>query len=249
MLKNQKFRLAAALWLAAMVGVVVLSLTVIPQLLARTPQSIPLGVAVAASVAQSGVLLALAVWAGVALAGPLGLGAPAIEAAVSGAAAWPALRRQLVPAGIAGAFVGALLVLLARIAPTELDALGQAFEIPVVARLLYGGVTEEVLMRWGLMTVLIWLPWRVVQKRVGLPRASYVVGAIAVAALLFGILHLPAAVAMGASLNAAVVTYIVAGNAVPGIVFGALYWRCGLEAAIIAHALAHAVVVMAAAAA
>jgi len=246
MLANPRLRLGASLWLAGMAGVVVLSLTVIPQLLENAPRSVPLGVAVAASVAQSGVLLALAVWAGVAFSRPLGLGAPAIEAALLGTGGWPALKRQLLPAAIVGIFVGGLLALLAHIAPSELLALGQAIEIPVAAKLLYGGVTEEMLMRWGLMTLLIWLPWRLIQKRAGLPRRSYVIGAIFAAALLFGALHLPAAAAMGASINPPVVGYIIVGNAVPGALFGFLYWRHGLEAAILAHAIGHAVAVLAA---
>ena len=246
MLRDPRLRLGAALWLAGMAGVIVLSLMVIPQLLERAPRSVPLGVALAASVAQSGLLLALAVWAGVALSRQVGLGAPVFEGALSGSNAWSALKRQLVPAGIAGVFVGGLLVLFTRIAPSELLALGQAFEIPVAAKLLYGGVTEEILMRWGLMTALIWLPWRFAQKRAGLTRTSYVIGAIVAAALLFGILHLPAAAAMGASLTPSVVVYIIVGNTVPGVLFGFLYWRYGLEAAIIAHALGHAVSVLAA---
>jgi membrane protease YdiL (CAAX protease family) len=32
---------------------------------------------------------------------------------------------------------------------------------------------------------------------------------------------------------------VVAANALPGLAFGWLYWRQGLEAAILAHALAH----------
>lgn len=246
MFGSPRLRLGAALWQAAMAGSVALSLTVIPQLLAKAPQTVPLGIVVAASMVQTGVLLALAVWAGVALSRPLGLGAPAIEAALSGADAWRPLKCQFIPAAVVGMFVGGVLVLLARRAPAELLALGQTVEIPVAARLLYGGVTEEMLMRWGLMTALIWLPWRFIQKRTGLPRTSYVVGAIVVAALLFGVLHLPAAAAMGASLTPSVVFYVVAGNAVPGVLFGVLYWRYGLEAAILAHALAHVVAVLAA---
>jgi hypothetical protein len=229
-----------------MAGVVVLSLTVLPQLADKASPNVPFGVAVAASILQSGVLVALAVWGGVALSRPLGLGAPVIEAALSGSGVWPALKIQLIPAAICGFLVGGLLVLLARIAPSELLALGQAIEIPVAAKILYGGVTEEVLMRWGLMTVLVWLPWRFIQKRIGLPRTSHIVAAIVVAALLFGVLHLPAAAAMGANLNLSVVTYIIIGNTVPGVLFGILYWRYGLEAAIIAHALGHAVAVLAA---
>lgn len=244
MLENRRLRLGVALWLAAMAGVVVLSLTVIPQILANVPQRVPLGLAVAASVLQSGVLVALAVWAGVALSRSLGLGAPVFEAALSGTGAWAALKPQLIPAAIVGLLTGGMLVLLGRIAPAEFLALGQTYEIPLAVKLLYGGATEEMLMRWGLMTVLVWLPWRFVQKRFGLPRPAYIIGAIVIAALLFGAGHLPAVAAMGASLTAPVVTYTIVGNTVPGVFFGFLYWCYGLEAAILAHALAHAVAVL-----
>jgi hypothetical protein len=244
MLKNPRLRLGLALWLAAMAGVVVLSLTVLRQMLARAPLRVPLWVAVASSVVQSGVLLALFVWVGVALSQRLGLGAPAIEAALSGTGGWAALKPQLIPAAMVGFLVGGLLLLLGRIAPVELLAVGQTLKIPVAAKLLYGGVTEEVLIRWGLMTVLVWLPWRLIQKKVDIPRPAYVIGAIFVAGLLFGAGHLPAAAAMGVSLTAPVVTYIIIGNTLPGVLFGFLYWRNGLEAAILAHALAHAVAVL-----
>ena len=92
MLKNPRLRLGATLWLLAMIGVVVLALTVLPQLLAKSHQQISLTVAITASVVQSGVLLLLAVWVGGALSKPLGLGAPAIEAALSGSGGWPALK-------------------------------------------------------------------------------------------------------------------------------------------------------------
>lgn len=244
MLKNPRLRLGVALWLAAMVGVVLLSMTVLPQMLARMPLRVPLSVAVFSSVVQSGVMLALAVWAGVALSRQLGLGAPTIEAAISGTGAVAAIKRQLIPATIVGLLVGGLLVLFGRIAPVELQTLGQTDKIPVAAKLLYGGVTEEMLLRWGLMTILVWLPWRLIQKRIGIPRPAYVIGAIFVAALLFGAGHLPAAAAMGVSLTTPVVAYIIIGNTLPGLLFGYLYWRNGIEAAIIAHALAHAVAVL-----
>ena len=243
MLSNQRLRLGLALWLAAMLGVIVVTATVVPQieLVQKASARVPLWFVLTAQVLQSGLFVALAVWAGVALSRPLGLGAPAIEAALSGTGLWSALKPQLVPAVIVGIFVGGVLVLLARIAPAELLALGQSVEIPVAAKLLYGGVTEEVLLRWGVMTALIWLLWRFIQKRVGIPRKSYVVGGIVGAALLFGVLHLPAAAAFGASLTPTVVGYIIVGNTLPGILFGFLYWRYGLEAAILAHAFSHAV--------
>ncbi|MEO5630040.1 MAG: CPBP family glutamic-type intramembrane protease [Thermomonas sp.] len=248
MIKSQRTRLGIAIWLSAMVGVVIVSLTVIPQMLANAPHKAPVGIVVAASLLQSAVMVALAVWAGVGLSRALGLGAPVFEASLSGSGAWAALRPQLVPATIVGLLTAGLLVYLSHVAPAELLALGQTTDISLAAKLLYGGVTEEVLMRWGLMTVLIWLPWRFMQKRVGPPRLQYIVGGIFAAAVLFGAGHLPAAAAMGASLTPGVVTYIIVGNTVPALSFGYLFWRRGLEAAMLAHALAHLVSTLAGAA-
>lgn len=244
-MNNPKLRLGATLWFAAMIGVLIVTFTVIPQLHARTGARVPLWIAIGASTVQSALMVALAVWAGVALSKKLGFGAPAIEAALSGGDVWVALKPQLLPAVIVGCIVGVLLVVLTKVAPAEIAKIGQAFDIPLAAKLLYGGVTEEVIMRWGLMSALVWLPWRLIQRRNGLPRDKYVLGAIVCAGLLFGAGHLPAVVAMGVPLTAPVVVYIIFGNAVPGMLFGALFWRRGLEASIIAHALAHAISVAA----
>lgn len=240
MLQNSRLQLSITLWLAAMAGVAALSLTVLPQLLEQAPHSVPLGAAIAASVFQSGLLITLAVWIGHTLSPPLGLGAPVLAALLAGEDAGPALQELALPAVVTGLVLGGLLIFLGGLAPAQLQALDGTFDIPLIAKLLYGGVTEEVLMRWGLMTLLVWLPWRFQQKRAGPPRAGYFLAAILIAALLFGVGHLPAAAAMGAELSLSVVMYIVLGNALPGIVFGALFWRCGLEAAMLAHAFAHA---------
>lgn len=237
---RKRLKLAAGLWLAGMAGVVALSWTVLPQLLARSPAEVPVQVALAASILQSAVLVALAAWAGVVLAPSVGLRAPVAEAAVAGTGTWQALKPQVLPATAVGLLVGGLLTVWTGQAPQALKALSGAFEVPLVAKLLYGGITEEIMMRWGLMTALVWLLWRVLQKRIGPPKGSLVFAAIVVAALLFGVGHLPLAFGMGVEPSGPVVLYIVAGNALPGMLFGWLYGRWGLEAAMLAHALAHA---------
>lgn len=243
---RERLKLAACLWLAGMAGVVALSSTVLPQLLEMSPSSLPTRVVAAASMVQSAALLALAVWAGVVLAPPIGLHAPVAESALAGTGMWHALKPQILPATAVGLLVGGLLTVLTSHAPQGLRAPGAAFEIPFVAKLLYGGITEEIIMRWGLMTTLIWLLWRVLQKRAGPPGRSLVFIAIVVAALVFGVGHLPFAARMGAELSGSVVMFIIAGNAVPGILFGWLYSRWGLEAAMLAHALSHATATVAA---
>src|SRR5687768_14376904 len=102
-----RLRLGLALWLAGLLGAVVVTTTALPRLLAGIELPAPLWVLSIASLAQSATLLALAVWAGVALAPAVGLRAPAFEAAVSGRPIVPALRPQMLPGVTAGLFGGA----------------------------------------------------------------------------------------------------------------------------------------------
>jgi membrane protease YdiL (CAAX protease family) len=55
------------------------------------------------------------------------------------------------------------------------------------SRLLYGGITEELLLRWGLMTLLVWAGWRIFERGRGKPPAVYFVGAIIISAIIFGL--------------------------------------------------------------
>jgi membrane protease YdiL (CAAX protease family) len=234
-------RFGLLLWVAGILGVVVITVTVLPQLLAQETLPAPLWVISLASLAQSALLLGLAVWAGVALAPAVGLRAPAFEAAAAGRPVAPALTAQLLPGLIAGALAGMLLSAVGRYAPAALAAVQERFAVPLVARVLYGGITEELLLRWGFMTTLVWLAWRFLQHRRGAVQAGFVSLAIAVSALVFGVGHLPAASALIGALDAHVVVFVIGANAVFGLLFGYLYWRYGLESAMLAHALAHVV--------
>lgn len=113
--------------------------------------------------------------------------------------------------------------------------------MPIAARVLYGGITEELLLRWGLMTALAWLAWRFLQQRRGPVRAVFVWLAIAVSALLFAAGHLPAASVLLGTMDVPVVAFVIGVNTAFGLLFGYLFWRYGLESAMIAHALTHAV--------
>jgi membrane protease YdiL (CAAX protease family) len=83
------------------------------------------------------------------------------------------------------------------------------------------------LLAWGL-------------HRIGLPRRRAIGAALAVAALAFGLGHLPA-LAQLADPTPLLVLRTVFLNALGGLVFGWLYAVRGLEAAMVAHAASHLV--------
>jgi Type II CAAX prenyl endopeptidase Rce1-like len=203
------------------------------------------------SLIQPTVLLSLAVFVGVSLAPKVGLFAPAFEAWARRDNFMTALKPQIIPGLIGGAFGGVAVILgwvLAKpFLPPEfvMRAVELNRVLPVPTRLLYGGITEELLLRWGVLTLLVWAAWRLFQKGQGQPRGVYFVSAIVISSLIFGLGHLPLVVALGSNFTAAIVLYIVSANSVFGLIAGYLYWRKGLEAAIVAHMMAHVVIVSA----
>lgn len=95
----------------------------------------------------------------------------------------------------------------------------------------YGGIAEELQLRLFLMTLIVWLVARLRKSR---PGAGLYWTAIVIAALLFGAGHLPTAAQMW-GLDTIVVFRTVLLNALVGFVFGWLYWKRGLEMAVLGH--------------
>jgi len=67
--------------------------------------------------------------------------------------------------------------------------------------------------------------------------------AIALSTLLFALGHFPVVFLAISEPSFTLLSYILIGNSIAGLVFGWLYWKKGLEAAIIAHAFAHVAMV------
>ncbi|MBA4494620.1 CPBP family intramembrane glutamic endopeptidase [Paenactinomyces guangxiensis] len=101
--------------------------------------------------------------------------------------------------------------------------------------MLYGGIVEEVLARLFVMTLFVWLLAQITGKERGnIPAGFFWLGIFA-AALLFGSLHLPTTEQAFGELTPLIVTRGLLMNGLLGIYFGYLYWKKGLEYAIIAH--------------
>jgi hypothetical protein len=246
-----KTRLFFILLTAGLAGVFSFLLVDLPALVALLP--VPAGTEIPQitpaikllSLIQPAMLLALAVFAGVALAPKVGLSSPAAEAAASGNPVWLAFKPQIVPGIIGGLSGGFAIVAVTLLAKPFLstETVSRIFEfgrlLPLPTRLLYGGITEELLLRWGLMTLLVWAAWRLLQRRKGEPKAAYVVGAIVISSLVFGVGHLPVAYVILPEATIVLTLYVIVANTIFGLIAGYLYWKRGLEAAMLAHMLAH----------
>lgn len=234
-------RTFGVLMLGAVVGIV----GVLPYTLALAPPKLPpgsppLGLLIAFSVLQNLALVAAVTALSLRLGPQVGLGAPLLRAWLMGdAGASRRFRAQVVPAVLAGAAAAAavlvmeIFVFVPRL-PEEISGARVQATTAWQGFLasFYGGIVEELLLRLGLMTLLVWLGLKL--ARSDRPGAPLVWGANIMAALVFGLGHLPATAALVA-ITPLVVTRAVVLNGLAGVVFGWLYWRRGLLAAMVAH--------------
>jgi membrane protease YdiL (CAAX protease family) len=217
---------------------------------AAVPAGLSRPLLAASAAANSLVLLAVACLIGTYAAPRAGLQSFIADRAETGDGVWQRLRPQVrlsVALGVGG---GILIVLLdVALAPFVAQDLPQSAVgttdsalLDVVAyapvRFLYGGVTEELLLRYGLMSVLAFGGWVLTGRRSSGPGPGAMWVAIAASAVLFGVGHLPA-LAQSVELTPALVARTVLLNAIAGVLFGWLYWRRSLEAAMVSHAAFH----------
>ncbi|MFD1513377.1 type II CAAX prenyl endopeptidase Rce1 family protein [Halomarina rubra] len=249
--RGQFLRRTLAVFGLGLVGIVglVVSTLLVPESIPVVAE-LPRSVLLVAIVVQPALLVLLAAAVGARLAPRVGFDSHAV-ARVDGTRLPTSLRdeaRVALPAGLAAGVLvvvtdlalSAVVGVDSRLVPTEAVSLGAVLaSLPL--RFLYGGITEEVLLRWGFMTLLVWAGWRLA-GRPATPSARTVWVALVVAAVAFGVGHLPA-VAATTALTPALVAQVVLLNSVGGVVFGWVYWRYSLEAAMLAHGAAHVALV------
>jgi hypothetical protein len=244
------WRLATTLWLASLAGAVL----VLPYVLTLQQAAVSAAVArthmsgaqlLLISTAQTAVLLLIAVFAGLWASRRLGLAIPLVSAWLTRQPLPRDAGRTLLWAFAIGLAVGAILILLDSLVFAHMpsvaglvkstpgsDARPSAWQGLLAS--FYGGIDEEILLRLGLMSVLA-LALRAVWRRrdPALPSGIFWIANI-LAAVLFGLGHLPATAAL-VPLTAAVVLRAIVLNGVAGIVFGVLFRRYGLEWAMASH--------------
>ncbi|MCW5850607.1 MAG: CPBP family intramembrane metalloprotease [Anaerolineae bacterium] len=250
--KPYDWRILAILVAAILVSVILVTpytLSLQAATLKNTPLPLPLSILLPIQWIQTtilyGILAAIGLW----VAGRIGLGLPFLESWLAGRPAWERVRRFVGPAMLAGALAGVAILVLDGVVfagplQAEIQRLGlNTSEAPALAApawqgflaSFYGGITEEILLRLFVLSLLAWLGGFVSHTADGRPSLAVLWIANILAAILFGLGHLPATAAAGLPLDALVITRAVLLNGLGGLVFGWFYWTFGLEAAMVSH--------------
>lgn len=244
---RQDLRLAVLLALAAALATV----AVFPYLLQIAPErvqatAVPLPALIALQAMQMFIITSLIAWAGLRMGHRVGLGSPWLQGLVNrhqSTAPVPLRPAHSVVLGVSAALailllsrvLDPLLLPPAHVQMQDIDGAGNALYGLLAS--FYGGIVEELQLRLFLMTLVAWgLTWLLQRRRGFDGRLTPAVAwcAILVAALLFGAGHLPTAAAIW-ELDAGVVTRTLLLNGIGGAVFGWVFWKRGLEMAVLSH--------------
>ncbi len=230
------WKLFFVLWGAALVSVAAL----FPYLLALQKDALahiplPLPLLLVLTLAQNGIIFALVIFGGLWFAKQVGLGLPLLEQVlqkqIPSRTWWP----RLVVSLVLGLATGVVIAILDR----WFHHLGVTLSLGRESHLVwqgllasfYGGIGEELLMRLGLMSCFIWLFVKVFHPR---DNRAVIWLSIFITALLFGLGHLPVTASL-LTLTPLVIIRALVLNGLGGLVFGWLFWKQGLEAAMVAH--------------
>ena len=186
-------------------------------------------------------ILAVMVFLGLRLGQLVGLGAPILNADLNGESVLDKLKEIFKFAPILGVISGALVFmldvyvfspLLSPTTPPIVPSLGSR-----VLAILYGGIYEELFLRLFILTAVVWFIWKLKQREDGTPYPlTYWIGLI-LSALVFGLMHLSTA-GLVMEITPIIIARAIILNGIPGFIFGWLYWKQGIESAIVAHIFA-----------
>lgn len=108
----------------------------------------------------------------------------------------------------------------------------------IIGGLLLGGITEEVMMRLFLMSLLVFIISKLFYKKESsIPVKVFIISNI-VSALLFAVGHIPATMAM-TTLTPLLIIRCILLNGILGLCFGYLYRKYGIGYAMISHGFIH----------
>ncbi len=228
------------LFLILFVASIIASLLVLPYALALSPAlaSVFTPVVLIAQLIQSIILFAIAILVGLTLYKRVGFKMPILEGWLDGKEVGNYLKSILgISVGL-GVLAGILIILFSFLFTSASSVLqGAEVSVPLWKSFLasfYGGIGEEILFRLFVMTVIVWIFYKIKKTPEGKPTTIGISLAIIITAILFGIGHLPITGSIIA-ITPLVIARAIVLNGIGAIIFGWLYWKKGLESAMISH--------------
>jgi membrane protease YdiL (CAAX protease family) len=237
------------LWAAAALSTIVLlpyALELQSSALASLDLPIPLPVLLVIQTVQNAILFGIMIFIGMILMKRIGLSTPILDTVTQGESASEKLRAVLPISIILGVIASLLIIgldvfVFQPALLTELgdkaNGLAQTSQPAAWKGFLasfYGGIGEEIQLRLLVMSLIAWLGSFVSKTSEGRPASAIFWIANILAAILFGLGHLPATANI-LPLTPLVITRAILLNGIGGVIFGWLYWKRGLESAMIAH--------------
>jgi membrane protease YdiL (CAAX protease family) len=238
---NTNRKLFLILWMASIFGVIAI-LPYVFTLQGGVPENsqIPIYQLIVGQIIQNALIFAIAIFIGLKLAKKVGFGLPILEGWLEGRKIKSDLKSILgISIGL-GLLAGVLIVgldYLFSLMGVTINVAQASINPPVWQGFLasfYGGINEEIMLRLFLMTLLVWVFYKIKKTKEGTPTKLSIWLGIVLAAVIFGAGHLPALMSITA-LNPLLIIRTIALNALGGIIFGWLYWKKGLESAMISH--------------
>jgi len=238
------------LWIASVASLIALlpySLSLQSNVIQNLKLPIPLPVVIANQIFENAIIFAIAIFGGLFFAKRVGLTMPILEAVTQKESIVDKVR-AILPLSVMLGVVGTLIILgleifyfqpaLAKQLGNSANALNLQTSQPAAWKGLlasfYGGIAEEILLRLFVMSFFVWLGRFISKTTEGKPTNAVFWIANILAAVLFGLGHLPAT-ALLVPLTSLIITRAIVLNGLLGIVFGWLYWKRGLEAAMLSH--------------
>ena len=197
---------------------------------------IPISIILLVQLFQSAIIFSIAIFLGLKLAKKVNFQLPLLEALVMRKDYKKKFKDILFISILFGIFTALAIFAADYIFTLQGSAISTNQSLaPIWQKVLaafYGGITEEILMRLFLMTLFVWIGTKILRKNQ--PGRYVIIISIILAAVIFGLGHLPITASL-TKITPIIITRAIFLNGIGGIVFGWLYWKRGLESAMIAH--------------
>ena len=113
---------------------------------------------------------------------------------------------------------------------------GLRHQLGLWTRVTSGGITEEVMFRWGFLSIVMWLLSLLISSEATVFWIS-IIGT----GILFGLAHLPGNFAAGCKPSVMLVSTAIISNLWVSLFCGYMFWKYGLIAAMVVHILFHVI--------